>query len=470
MGIVGPVALNGGCDRRGDKQRCNFSAMMRPVMSLRLVSLLVALSMIALACGSDSSTTLPPQTTAEEAVAEVATTAETTTQAPPVTEVEAEIVEDDPIEDVDPLETVAAELEALLVDWQEENGAPAVSLSVRIPGEEPINVASGVTDIVTEDPVTPDDYFRIASVTKPMTAAVVLQLVEEGLVELDAPVRTYLPEWLEGYPYADDITIRQLMDHTNGLKEYALDPVFYALAGERLETPIEPEEIIEWLASQEPLFPPGEQYSYETGGFLSLGRVIETVTGNSAAAEMRARIFEPAGAENIYLTPEEFPPEVTVNGYGRGLMYLAATAIIGREDTEGLTINDEPVAAVFSLPQDVLQSSGWTGGGNEAQMESVSAVIKAMFDGTILSDDLIEQMTTPVLDVDYGLGISNDNIDGVTVYSHGGGVPGFRSQAGYLPEYDVSYAVSSNLIPLPEGAGVGDLQRQLVPLLVAAVQ
>lgn len=412
---------------------------------------LLAFSLFAAACGADSSATQAPPTTEAEA--------------------EAEAEPDDPIEPAeDPLEAVAAELEQILVAWQAENGAPAVSLSVRLPGEEPINIASGVTDLVTEEPVTIEDYFRIGSITKPMTAAVVLQLVDEGLVELDVPVRTYLPSWLEGYQYADDITIRQLMDHTNGLKEYALDPVFYAVAGQRLDTAMAPEEIIEWLAAQDPLFVPGEQYSYETGGFLSLGRVIEEVTGNSAAAEMRARIFEPAGAENIYLTPEEFPPEITVNGYGRDLMYLAATVIIGRQDTEGLTINDEPVAAMYSLPQDVLQSSGWTGGGNEAQLESVSAIIKAMFDGTILTPDLIQQMTTPVLDVNYGLGISDDDVDGITVYSHGGGVPGFRSQAGYLPDHDISYAVSSNLIPLPQGAGVGDLQAQIVPVLVAALQ
>lgn len=439
------------------------------VSRLRLLATLLTLALIAAACGSDSTATAAPTTT--EAT-NLATTAETATAAPPTTEaqVETEAPEDDPIEVDDGAAAVAAELEEILVAWQSENGAPAVSMSVRLPGQDPINIASGVTDLVTEEPVTTDDYFRIASITKPMTAAVVLQLVDEGLVELDAPVRTYLPDWLEGYPYAGEITIRQLMDHTNGLKEYALDPVFYAFAGQRLETPMEPEEVIEWLAAQEPLFAPGEEYSYETGGFLSLGRVIETVTGNSAAAEMRARIFEPSGAEHIFLTPEEFPPVPTVNGYGRDLMYLAATLIIGREDTEGLTINDEPVAGMFALPQEVLQSSGWTGGGNEAQMESVSAIFKAMFDGTILSDDLIEQMTTPVLDVTYGLGISTDDVDGVTVYSHGGGVPGFHSQAGYLTDYDISYAVSSNLIPLPEGAGVGDLQRQIVPVLVAAVQ
>jgi D-alanyl-D-alanine carboxypeptidase len=434
-----------------------------------MMAALLVVSLFVVACGSDSADTLAPETSAQSADADVATTEETTTQAPAITEAEAP--EDDPIEPAgDSLEAVAAELQELLVAWQTENGAPAVSLSVRLPGEAPINIASGVTDLVTEEPVTTEDYFRIGSVTKPMTAAVVLQLVDEGLVELDVPVRTYLPSWLEGYQYAEDITIRQLMDHTNGLKEYALDPVFYAVAGERLDTAITPEEIIEWLAAQDPLFAPGKQYSYETGGFLSLGRVIEEVTGNSAAAEIRARIFKPAGAENIYLTPEEFPPEITVNGYGRDIMYLAATVIIGRQDTEGLMINDEPVASMYSLPQEVLQSSGWTGGGSEAQMESVSAIMNAMFDGTILTTDLINQMTTPVLDVNYGLGISNDDVDGITVYSHGGGVPGFRSQAGYLPDHDISYAVSTNLIPLPEGAGVGDLKAQIVPVLVAATQ
>jgi len=431
----------------------------------RLIAALVVLIALGVAaCGTDAEETAEGATTTSTTAAVSQSSTTTTEAVEPETTTTTE-----PETSIDPLVGLRDDLTDILTTWQDENGSPAVSLSVRLPGEEPINIASGVTDLVTEEPVTTDDYFRIGSITKPMTAAVVLQLVDEGLVELDAPVRTYLPEWLDGYQYADEITIRQLMDHTNGLKEYALDPVFYAFSGDRLDTPIEPEEVIDWLASQEPLFAPGEEYSYETGGFLSLGRVIEAVTGNSAAAEMRTRIFEPAGAANIYLTPEEFPPEMTVNGYGRGLMYLAATAIIGRQDTEQLRIDDESVAAMFSLPQELLQSAGWTGGGNEAQMESVSAIVTAMFDGTILNDDLIEQMTTPVLDVNYGLGISVDDLDGVTVYSHGGGVPGFRSQAGYLPDHDISYAVSSNLIPLPEGADVGELQRQIVPTLVAAI-
>ncbi|MGI9607505.1 MAG: serine hydrolase domain-containing protein [Acidimicrobiales bacterium] len=438
---------------------------MRASTPRSIVALLITLALAAVSCGSSSPDADSAATTAAPSSTAPSTTAPPTTAAPTTTVVVQPAVD---------VEAVLAETEAELLSalkaWMGESMAPGASMSVRLPGQEPINVASGVADIVTDEPVTTESYFRIGSITKTITAATVMQLVDEGLIELDEPMRTYLPGWLEGYEYADEITVRQAMDHTNGLKEYALDPVFFQVAGQRLDEAIAPEEIEAWLASQDPLFAPGEQYSYETGGFLSLGRVIETVTGNSAAAEIRARIFEPAGAENIFLTPEEFPPTSTVNGYGRDLMYVAGTVLVGRPDTEGLTIGDDPVVAMFTLPQDVLQSAGWTGGGGEAQLESVSAVYGALFNGTILTPAQIDEMTTPVLDVNYGLGVSNDDIDGIRVYSHGGGVPGFRSQAGYLPDHDASYAMSVNLVPLPDGTDVGVLQREIVPILVEAVE
>lgn len=438
----------------------------------------MVLSLLAAGCGS---TAVVDE--AQQSIEEVAADEATTTQTPeepaaadsvdPVEEsVEEESTEDEAIEPPgdgeDEFALVVDELEAVLFDWQSRGGMPAVSLSIRLPGREPINIANGVTDLSTNTPVTVDDYFRIGSITKPMTAALVLQLVDEGLIELDEPVQTYLPTWLAGHPFEADITIRQLMNHTNGLVEFALAPSFFIDAGARLDQPFAPEEITGWLAEQEPLFAPGEQYSYETGGFLTLGSVIEAVTGNSAAEEMRSRIFEPSGAENIYLTPEEFPPAPVVSGYGRAEMYIAGTALLGRVDELGLTINDEPVVDFLTLPQEATSSAGWTGGGNEAQLESVSAIMKALFDGTILTDAQIAEMTEPTLDETYGLGIDARDVGGVRVVSHGGGVPGFRSYGGYLPEHDVAWAMSTNLIPLPEGASLNDLVAEMTPLLVEA--
>ncbi len=440
----------------------------------RSLLFLSAFALLASACSSEPTNTLEPAVEDQNAAttdAPTNTENEATTTAPEAGDAPAGEDDQDELAGASEEENRAAlvdEITAILIDWQETAGAPGVSLSVRLPGQEPIAIANGVSDIVTQEPVTTDDYFRIASITKPMTAALTLQLIEEGLIGLDDPVRKYLPEWLDGYEYAEDITIRQLMDHTNGLIEYAFDPGFYAAMSERLETPIEADELYSFLAGTAPLFAPGTAYSYETGGFYTLGSVIETVTGNTAAQEMRARIFEPADAENIFLTPQEFPPRETVNAYGRASMYLAAFPLIGRTDEEGLTIDEEPVAAMFSLPQGVLQSSGWTGGGNEAQLESVSAVFKAMFDGTILSEASIGEMTNTVFESNYGLGLSVETVAGTTVYAHGGGVPGFRSHAAYLPDYDIAWAASVNLIPLPEGADVDVLSESLTPLLIEA--
>jgi len=449
-----------------------FHANSRRSFRIRRLLGLVSFALIVAACG----TATEASEDAAAAVAEDATSASTEEPEEPTptvvpSEVEASQAEAPELAGASEDENVAAlvaQIEEVMVDWQERGGIPAVSLSVRLPGREPINLANGVVDLTTDVPVTVDDHFRIGSITKPMTAALVLQLVDEGLIELDEPVQTYLPTWLAGHEFESEITIRQLMNHTNGLVEFALSPAFFIDSGDRLDREFEPEEITAWLAEQEPLFAPGAQYSYETGGFLSLGSVIEAVTGNSAAVEMRERIFEPAGADNIYLTPEEFPPTPVVNGYGRAAMYVAGTSLLGQPDQLGLMINGEPVVDFMTLPQEATSSAGWTGGGNEAQLESVSAIMKAMFDGTILSEEQIEEMTAPTLDVTYGLGIDASEVDGVRTISHGGGVPGFRSHGSYLPDHDVAWAVSANLIPLPEGATLGDLIEELTPLLVEA--
>jgi len=400
---------------------------------------------------SPTPTAMPPEPTA--------TSAPTPTAEPP-TATAAELVS--AIHD-----DLTSRIQDAVNTWRESNGAPAVSAAVLVPGLEPIAVASGVRDLDTNEPVTTDDFFRIASITKPMTAAVILQLVEEGLIELDEPVSTYLGDWLGDYEYEDDITVRQLMDHTNGLIEYAFDIGFYIEAAQRQDQPYTPEEILEFLSRQEPLFAPGTEYQYETGGFVAAGLLIELLTGNPANEEMRSRIFDPAGAVDIYLTPQEFPPEPVVNAYARAELYDALVLLPGVDDA-GQTINGEPVIDVLSGEQAVLQSAGWTGGGNEAQVQDVAAIFGAMFDGTLLKPESVEAMITPALSTsNYGLGIDVGTSNGEVVYSHGGGVPGFRSQAGYLPDMDVAYAFSASLIPLPDGGGVDQLRDAITEIVLS---
>jgi D-alanyl-D-alanine carboxypeptidase len=124
---------------------------------------------------------------------------------------------------------------------------------------------------------------------------------------------------------------------------------------------------------------------------------------------------------------------------------------------------------VTAVPQALLTSVAFTGGGLEAQLDDVARIFRAMFDGTLLTDESLEAFTTTVLDTNYGLGISVDDFEGSPVYSHGGGVPGFRSHAFYAPELDVAAAMSANLIPVEPDVGtladavLGVLQQALTP-------
>ena len=139
---------------------------------------------------------------------------------------------------------------------------PGVTVSILQPSGngdvEAINIARGLREARGSEAVSTSDYFRWGSITKTMTSVVMLQLVEEGLVDLDASVATYLGSgWAAGYEldgvdYGDAITIRQILQHTDGFAEFAFDLGFYALASQRLDTPFEPEEVIAWAVERGP--------------------------------------------------------------------------------------------------------------------------------------------------------------------------------------------------------------------------
>jgi len=427
----------------------------RPQRSLIALGVVLAGALSSVGCSSSSTSptaTETPEPSPTTTVVEATSDDASTTSIDPTTttvEVTTTSVVVDETE-----ERLIAVIDNFLASTQ----APGVTLTVLRPSDdgtdtvEAVNLARGVRSLTTGAELSTSDYFRWASITKPMTSIVVLQLVEEGLLDLDATVSTYLGEgWASGYvldgvDYGDVITIRQILDHTDGFAEFAFDLGFYVLASTRLDTPFEPEEVIDWAVEQGPLYEPGTAYEYNTVGFIVAGLVIEEVTGNSAHIELRNRLFDPADASEIYLPPKESPPEQTINGYVQGDLKLALDFVPGF----AVYTAEATVGAFYDIsviPQEVLRSVGWTGGGIEAQAEDLARVFRQQFTGA-LSDDMLTAFTTPSDFSNYGLGINVGEVDGYTVYSHGGGTPGFRSHAMYMPELDVTIAVSANLIQI----------------------
>ena len=433
------------------------------------VAILVTAAAISAACSDSESTsdaaTDQPATTAPVTSTTVATTSTTTTTVAPTTTI-------DPAVDLDGL---ATSIDAAITEFISATGVPGLTAAILLPGVDgtPVEIltAAGMSDVVNGDTADPGDHYRFGSITKPMTSVVVLQLVDEGLIDLDAPVATYLGAgWADGYvldgvDYGDVVTIRQILNHTDGFAEFAFDVEFYIQSSARLDQPYEPDEIVTWAVNRGPQYVPGTGYLYNTVGHVVAGLVIEAVTGQSADEVMRARIFDPVDADDAYLAPAEFPPNDDVAGYVQGELKAAIDLLPGYAPYKA----DSAVGSFYDVtvsPQGVTRSAGWTGGGIEAQADDIARVVRSMFTGA-LSDEMLAEFLTTSEFSNYGLGISVGDRDGSPEYSHGGGVPGFRSHAVHLPEFDVTVALSANLIPITPD--ISSLSDTILDIVLAAI-
>ena len=461
---------------------------MRSSAAKLLWALLLVLALTAAACGSDDGgTTEPAPTTAPvveatpeptEAPAPEATPEPEPTEAPTVeatpAPTEAPEVTPAPTEAPTPEATPAPEptveatpeatagpepethpsgldvaaIEAEVAEWMEAAGIPGLVLAVALGDQEPWTFGWGVSDLVTEDPMTPGDYVRIGSVTKPVTTVAVLSMVDEGLLDLDTPVTAYLgDDWYGSYEHGPDITLRHLMGHTTGFVEYAFDPGFFILASSRLNIPIASEEIVRFTTNYGPVSDFETEYNYSTAGHVTAGMIIEAVTGNPAHVEIRSRVLDPLGLENTYLPPGELPPEPVANSYNAGILYTAFSSLTRVPDGARHDFLGNTYISTNSYPQELLQTAGWTGGGIETLIGDVPLMFRGLFTGDLISDESLAEMTSPGVNPGYGLGVGIDNIDGLLAYSHGGGTPAFRTRVVYFPELDLTLAANANVLP-----------------------
>ena len=195
------------------------------------------------------------------------------------------------------LKVSPAKLQDILKDSASRCGVPGAVLALR--HEDELNViTTGVLNVETEDAVLPDSMFQVGSVTKVLTTTVIMKLVEKGLVELDAPVCNYFPEFRTAdLKAAQEVTLRQILTHTSGLD----GDVF-------TDTGSGPERIakyVERCALLPHIFRPGERFSYSNAAFVILGRVIELVTELTFDEALKKFLIEPMGLRNTLSNPSD---------------------------------------------------------------------------------------------------------------------------------------------------------------------
>lgn len=211
----------------------------------------------------------------------------------------------------------------LVGDWMKKWNVPGGQIAVARRGRLMLVRTYGLADVEAEKPVANDSLFRIASVSKPITAVAVLRLVEAGRLDLDDKVFDRLPQFplsaeQGGDPRLAQITIRQLLTHTAGWdRDKSFDPMFIPFkAAEAIgvSPPADPATIIRYMQRQPLDFEPGQKYAYSNFGYCLLGRVIEQATGKNYAGAVRELVLEPCGAASFALgrtrLAERSPQEV----------------------------------------------------------------------------------------------------------------------------------------------------------------
>jgi len=194
--------------------------------------------------------------------------------------------------------TVLKDLPGLLRSSIRKHKVPGASVAVlrsnRIVGE----AAAGVINLDTRVPTTTDTVFQIGSISKPHTATLIMQLVDEGKVELDAPVVEYLPEFrVADIDVSRKVTIRHFLSHQSGI-----DGDFFVDSGRGDESI---ERLVSMATMVPSLFPLEAKHSYCNLGFAVLGRVIEVLTRQTFDTVLRERIFEPLEMKHALSLPED---------------------------------------------------------------------------------------------------------------------------------------------------------------------
>lgn len=309
-------------------------------------------------------------------------------------------------------------------------GIPGVVARVQ-EGREVRALTAGVGDLRTGEALRPHARFRAGSITKTFVATVVLQLVGEGLLDLDEPVEGALPGLL---PDGDVITARQLLNHTSGLFNYTADPD--ALAGIEEHPAVEPEDLVA-VATAHPLsFPPGTDFHYSNTGYIVAGLLVEAVTGNGLARELRRRIFDTLALEHT-----SFPVDTgRIRGYhARG--YLPADLAPTR-DGEPMDVTE------------INASWAWAAGALVSNARDLSRFYRSLLGGELLDPGLLEQMQTTIEDPDYpgeayGLGIMWIDTPCGRFWGHNGSIAGYHSSALRNEDADRSVVFALTMSPLP---------------------
>ena len=339
-----------------------------------------------------------------------------------------------------------AQLDTFVEEMMEAYDVPGVGLAVVEDGEISYVRGYGVRNVTTGAPVLPDTQFAIGSTTKSFTALGVMLLVEEGRVDLDAPVTTYLPEFRLSDPEATRAaTVRHLLSHTTGLVR---------TDASTFDTSVTPADIIEAAATTQLAGKPGEVFVYSNVNTIIAGEIIERVTSRSWETFTRERILKPLDMTTATLSIDELEQQDNV------ALPHVLDVLKGLQPTDFLTLGaDAPAGAVNASAAEMARYVRFQLG-DGAPLVSQASLMK-MHEGQVAALDFNlpgiiaaqaragaarPEDVPPALvtEAEYGLGWGVERFLGAKLVQHGGNVTGLTANVTLLPESRSGVVVLAN--------------------------
>ena|SRR5215471_2862819 len=333
--------------------------------------------------------------------------------------------------------TLTDELDRLINQRFPETKCPGLSIAVSREKQIIFSKAIGLADVEQNVLMKPESVQRLGSLSKPISGTIVMSLVDQGKLALDASIRSYLPELPESY---QSVTLRRLMDHQSGVRGFT-DAADVAFSTRHFATS---REVLKTFMSHQLVFEPGTRVEYSSLGFTIIGAAAEAVTGLSFQ-QLAARFFSEHGITGLYLDdPLAIVPR-RVKGYlvdPSSSITFNTGQVLSRDYLAGTT--DAITNARF---YDI--SNRYPAGGFDASSEDLLRFTHAVAAGHLLSPDTVRTMWTAQQTQDglktvFGLGWGVSQFRGHLMVGMNGAEPGSTAFLRYIPDAGVGVVIVCN--------------------------
>jgi len=297
----------------------------------------------------------------------------------------------------------------------EKQGMGSISISRN--GEPVYQNTFGYADVAEDIPANATTIYRIGSISKTFTSAIIMQLVEEEKLALATKLNEYFPQ----IPNADKITVEQMLRHRSGLFNFTSAEDYT----EWMEEPKSQEELLQKMIDNGTVFEPGEKAEYSNTNYVLLSYIAEKIDDAAFADILKGRITGPLQLEHTYYGGKINPQENEARSYTLQDDWQLAT-----ETDMSIPVG---AGALVSTPTDL------------------TTFFNALFSGEVVSESSLKEMTDLVDEI--GLGMFQIPFHDKRAFGHGGGIDGFRSNAAYFPSDSVAIAYTSNGVEV----GINDI-------------